>query len=788
MLIFIQARTALILRRWSRNKGETMTAMILVAVISLVLSFALVTVDYGLVNPLPFDHAQDYVVYRLSDPERGTERPYFSAAEVRAISSLPQLAGRVVASNTPRTTVEINGYSERLLTGYLNDEGPGAIGLPLLTGAVRASGTPAAYVASTPLRRTGLTPTNAIGTPLKTVLGTFPIAGIFDDRFGWAGADVLIARGEGLRSEDFYMLAIRYGADAPVGLTPQHRQDLLAAISTAGTTLSGHATLKTQSLEDRFASGARQGFSQIAMFSVATIAACLFGLAGLIVSKESRLLASAALETGLGREPRFAAIDRVLDYGLLCGLGGCAGIILSYGLGPTLQSLLPRGFLPRGALLRLDGKHILFALSCLCLIALITAACGVAVSSSRRVSRRVVRLSLDRQSLAPRFLTAAAVLQIAVATSSVIVGGQYLSALAAANARSPSEQYRHVFVVDHEVSPGPALLTRVDVSRSALLAQGIRADVAFTAGGMHPTGGAMTGAKVGPQLSTTITTALIQMTPDYLSAMDIRLLAGTPMSSSDHAGRRKVAIVNAAFASQMGPGRAEDVVGSVIALPELGGLSPTLKDARFEIIAVAQDRDFLSCADGVCATVYIPASVLEFARTMIVATRGPVPTLRSLQAALSSSLQGPTLVENVATQIDTRTTQQLMARTRLSVVLAALLLTLSALNVRAAADSVAQRSLLEYSLRSALGASPFALVRQFLGRNLFFVVTGIGLGLYATSRWADYFLPALEGHAAPQLIYAMAASLIIAFSVVALLGPTARLIRSPPYTLVIDRT
>jgi predicted permease len=232
--------------------------------------------------------------------------------------------------------------------------------------------------------------------------------------------------------------------------------------------------------------------------------------------------------------------------------------------------------------------------------------------------------------------------------------------------------------------------------------------------------------------------------PNYLTTLDMRLLAGRDFSVADDRGGPRVAIVNEAFAKKFGLGR--DAVGKFMSQRDTGALD-------IQIVGLMQDAKYSSVKDSIPPQFFIAwrqegsiGRINFYVRT----SADPVQTLRQIPP-LMKRLDADLPVEELKTMPQQVKENVFMDRmiSILSMSFALVATLLAAVGLYGVlAYSVAQRTR-EIGVRMALGASAGAVQKMVLRQVAIMTVIGGIIGLTAAvtlGRGARSLLYQLQTH------------------------------------------
>ncbi|MGV3518781.1 ABC transporter permease [Luteitalea sp.] len=769
----IRSRVPQLWRRWRLHPLELSVAVALVALQTLLVAYSLVTLQYGVLQPHPFAQFGLYNAVEVQDPVSGIRRNYYTSSELASVQNNTALGSRLVASDLTRTTVSVDTSIEKADATRVNSDALRTLGVRLLVGTYPIHDRPSeptAYISKRMAADLGVVPSAAaLDKTVRVGSERFRLGGVFDDRYAWRGAAVIIPVAmDSSQAGRLFMTAV--ALDSPAGAA-EVGASFSNALRAAGTTLSDSVRYSFRPLTEMFEPRAKKLFARLAAMAGLTVAACLCGLFGLAAARERRLFRTSWVERALGQPQPMAVIDRVLDYALVCVPGTALGLAASYALASSLKTLLPSGFLPRGADMYLVGWPVAFlilaAMCVTCATALLSAAVGATHAGAR-------------WSASTAFFQAAAGLQVAAAGATLFVAVTYARALWLMEGTSNASEYAQVFVMQGDGPMGDKISRRVLEVDASLANAGIEAHVAASLG-LHPFGGppgtVVFGDTTGGQRKNAI---VLQVTERYGSAIGLRVLSGRGFEATDMEPTRLVAVLSESLARASGLSHSE-ALGASIEIPELRGVSSSL-DPRFTVIGVVSDIPTLDCTER-CAAAYIPATLLGYANALVIRPLRP-STVLDIQRAVPNGSSGADVVESVEARIVAETLNPLWLRTRLSLVFCCLGVFLGALNVFASADAAFRLKHRGLLVRAALGATRTNLLTKFLVPLVLPLAVASAAGVGVVRAWGSQFLPAIpmsnvETYSAVGLLL----TVIVAF---ALIAPTRGVTRLNPGGLLRD--
>jgi putative ABC transport system permease protein len=268
------------------------------------------------------------------------------------------------------------------------------------------------------------------------------------------------------------------------------------------------------------------------------------------------------------------------------------------------------------------------------------------------------------------------------------------------------------------------------------------------------------------------------VSPDYFATMGIRMLAGRDFSVRDDSAAPRVAVVNAAMAARLWPGR--EPVGQHFRLSAGGPV--------FEVIGVVPTAKYIFISDGPRPFVYLPLAQYYRPERMIhlrttVSPESVAPTLRGLAANLDPELP----------VYDLRSMREHLQHGIAFLFLhigAALAAAFGLLGLVEAvvglygviSYSVVQRTR-EIGIRVALGAGPGDVVRAVLRQGITLTLAGLAVGAVLSLLVTRSVAGLLVGVGAGDAVsYVVAALVLTLCALVASLLPARRAARLSPVT------
>ena len=500
-----------------------------------------------------------------------------------------------------------------------------------------------------------------------------------------------------------------------------------------------------------------------------------------------------AIRAALGADASQLATQLLVESVVLGAIGGFAGLGLAWLVMAAMPSWLPEDF-PRVDQIGMDWRGAVAALSG-ALAAGVTA--GLLPAWHARRSLSTAALAEDGQSTvglalgsaAARIRTIVMACQVAIATvllvGSALLGRSFLALLDTDRGFDTRQVLTAALPVPHDPE---GERRRSVLDRTVDRLKGVPAVDAVGYTSILPLSGSesmrafeMPGRD--GQLRTVRTSFRI-VSSEYMKAMGMRLVAGRLIGTGDTPTSGRVCVVNDAFARAYLDDTPLDA-----SIP----LASNTSDANdgFALVGVVADVKS-GDATAVGPELFVAQSQWPdkgiggdpvIAIRAIGATVELAPLVRSVVADID-----PTLAVSRIATMEERVAEQL-ARPRLYSVLMAVFAVL-ALSIAAVglfgvlSFSVAQRSR-ELAVRSALGASPAALLRLVLRQGIAVTLSGVGLGVLASLALVGTLRQWLYGLTGTEpATYFVVAVLMLAVAVLACAAPALRAARLDPLVVL----
>jgi putative ABC transport system permease protein len=273
------------------------------------------------------------------------------------------------------------------------------------------------------------------------------------------------------------------------------------------------------------------------------------------------------------------------------------------------------------------------------------------------------------------------------------------------------------------------------------------------------------------------------VSPGYLEAVGLELVAGRFIEDSDTADSPEVVVVNESFVRQLAP--RGDPVGL-----RTTGWDPTDPDAEWQtIVGVVGNVRHINLADDAGPEMYIPVAqaAFEWATFVVRARSGSAEALAN---PIREAIQGldpelPVFSVQTLAAVVNRSLGSTRVLAALLVLFAAVALMLSAIGVFSVVSYSVGHRVREVAIRMAVGGSPSAVVGLFVRQGLVPVVFGLALGVATALACSRVIAGQLfEIASYDPTTYAGVVLLILAIAALAVWLPARRAARVEPMTVL----
>jgi len=539
----------------------------------------------------------------------------------------------------------------------------------------------------------------------------------------------------------------------------------------------GDAGLRTRVVGLRDALVRTVRSSILLLFAVVALVLCVTcaNVMNLLIARNSGRAREMAVRLALGASRRQLIVQSVIETGLLAAIGGLIGILLATGMIETLQRLKPIE-IPRLDAVHIDRFVLVFTGAMVALTTILTGAVP-ALQSIRSEGLRVGGAGASQSVGGTRLRRVLTIGELAVSVV-LLVGALLLgrSLVRLLNTDLGVE-------VNHVVTASLSLSLNRDLSSTQQIDVVNRViDDVRTLPGVSTAG---IGTVLPPTESRIVLTlrgdqglsyqaAAIPATPDYFSALGVRLLTGRLFTDADNEHHPPVMIMTSDAARHFfGDG---DPLGRTLSLPVFK--DGKTSNATMTLVGVIADVKYSGLEHPADNAIFRPFAQQPWPNVFLVARTTGDPGALTLALQRRIAEVDPAVVVSKVSSLDDvvlGAAAQPRLRTLLTAGLAGLTLALAAVGLYGVISrSVTQRTN-EIGIRMALGASSRNIIALVLREGMTLAVTGVLLGIaisYAAGRLLTALLFGIT--ATDAVSFVLASGCLLFFALIASYIPARR--------------
>jgi putative ABC transport system permease protein len=527
-------------------------------------------------------------------------------------------------------------------------------------------------------------------------------------------------------------------------------------------------------------------------------------VAGLQLARATTRRREMAVRAAIGAAPRRVTRQLIVENAIVGLCGGAGGLAFAAVLQRLLPALLPAGF-PRLDAVTLDVPVLVFALAASMLASV---ACGLLPAWHVRRVNLAETLAEDGNAPAGGAVRSG----LARTRATIMVGQIAITCVLLVGASLLTRSFVSLVRADRGYDPVNLLTARLPLPAGfpadrripllETLAERLRAvpgitQVAYDTALPFVSSGGFTAFDLpsprNPDVVQKVQAAQRIVSPEYFSAMRLRVIAGRPLTDGDTPSATPAIVVNRTFARQYLDDRA---VGFRIPQrgPRAGGIRFADAKADWEVVGVVDDM-----RQDVDTPLQpeIFASIKQIATTTTNVTTDPIVVIRTVGdptvhvATLRRLVreQAPALALDSIMTMDDRVMTSLAKPRLYAVVLSgfgACALLLAAVGLFGVLSfSVAQRTR-EIGVRSALGAQARDIIALVLRQAFWIVAIGVAIGLAAALAFVRSLSAFLYGISPLDPVTFLAVALVVlAIALLACFVPARRATKIDPLKALI---
>jgi putative ABC transport system permease protein len=754
-------------------------------------------VDGVLLRPLPFPDPDRLVMVFERSPGGRPTNPVAPGNYLDWRERNRSFAHLALVQQLPTNVIGPDG-AEQVVGMRVSGEFFDALGVPALLGRTPhagedAPGGPSAVVLGHELwrRRFGADP-GVIGKPVSVNGTPSEVLGVMPPGFAFPGVRAelfLLLRPprEATRGGRSFLTVARLRPDVPLSRAQAEMSAIAARLAEEDPAYNTRWGATVVRLQDHAVGTVRRSLLVLLGAVLCVLLIACANIACLLAMRAGARAREMNVRVALGA-PRWRLVHQLaVESLLLAGLGGALGLVIAHAGVPGLVSLFPASFpLPRAEEIAVDGR-VLAATALLSIGAGLLLGVLPAWQAGRGRMAEVLRAGGRAATASGRARTALVVTEVTLAVVLVVGAGLLARSLA------------HLHGVDPGFRPEQVLTARMllvpakyedDARRGQVVEQILERVRAIpgvsAAGSIHflPLSGLESGTgahrldRPAPAPGEGRGARVSVITPGYLRAVGMRLVAGRDLEPRDGLGAPRVALVNEALVRAFYPG--EDPLGR----PLFVEWCDDQARCRFEIVGVVNDVRHGGLHAEPQPTVFLAnAQAPSYMASLVVRTSGDPGRVASAlrqEVRRVDPEQGVFSVEPMEAVL-----ADSIARPRLQAFLlggfALLALAMACLGLYGAlAYSVEQRRR-EVGVRVAIGATPRRILGLVVGEGLRLTGAGLAIGLVLALALTRYVTALLHGVSATDVpVYLGVAALLLAVAAAASYAPARRALRVDP--------
>jgi putative ABC transport system permease protein len=521
---------------------------------------------------------------------------------------------------------------------------------------------------------------------------------------------------------------------------------------------------------------------------------CCANVANLLLARMSSRARELAIRSALGAG-RGRIVNQILTESIVLAMfGGILGIGVGYGILRASPALIPEGLLPASVVLAFDGRVITFCVAAAFVVGVLFGLAPAWQSTGTRLMQVMSAEGRGGTKAGGRFRSMLVVAEVAAAVLLLCGAGLLLRSLTALAGVDGGARAESALTMQTTLSFGLPTSRHKTTTSMAEFYRAVEQEVSALPGVRNagwgsglPLGGVYYGGfnvtivdSDDPDGNRPAVDYMI-VSPGYLEALDIPLLAGRRFDDRDGASTTPVCLVSSDFVSKHLGGR--NPIGLRLAVPPMG-LVRAQPIVREIVGVVAPIRPWPDGDDT--DQVYVPLAQNPWANSVLVVRprdRSDAAALAPAVRAAISRIDPQQPVTRVMTLDDVvwRASARPRFRAVLVATFATLALVLAMIGVFGVLAYSVQQRWREFGVRIALGASVGQVLRLVAGAAARVVGVGIGLGLVAAAALASSISAFLFGvQPIDPLTFAAVALVLAVTAALAAAAPAWRASRVDP--------
>jgi putative ABC transport system permease protein len=630
-----------------------------------------------------------------------------------------------------------------------------------------------------------------------TVIGVMPANTAFDRQYNDLWTPLAFQAQDMTRDFHWMMSWARLKPGATLEQARDQMKTIAARIAQAYPKSNKGWSATVDRYEDRFVNDhlRRSLWVLLAAVGAVMLIACV-NLANLLLVRGASREREVGIRVSVGAS-RWQVLRQFLTESILLSvLGGCAGILLGYGLTRLLKNVLPQHFLPAEASVTVDFRVLLFTAALIVLTGILFGlAPALQASRTKPVdSLRDGGRSATTSASGMKLRSALIVVEVSLAFVLVSCAGLLIRSFYALEQVDTGFNSTNVVTMylpmDAKQFADPTKIINYhrEMLEQIRAVPGVLNAANTTALPLQGWGYGMPFQIAGQPVKDVANRPgcfFKMVSPSYFQTLGMRLRKGRGLTESDSAGSAPVAVINETMVKKYF--KNEDPIGKRILveqiIPAKHALGPEIPWQVVGVVADEKVGDLDDSSAGMYVTI-AQSPTTDSGGLVVRAAMDPDKLIKAVQAAIWGVNKNQAISDiKTLEQIKTESLGGNKLRTYLLMSFAGLALLLAAVGLYGIISYTASQRTHELGLRSALGASRFDLLRLMMRGGL--ALTGMGLvigilGTLAVGRLLASLL--FDVKPGDPLSLILAGTILVSVAALASFIPALRAAQADPMT------
>jgi putative ABC transport system permease protein len=786
------------LRRLRRERGFAFLAVLALALGIGATTVIFSVIDNVLLEPFPYRDAGRLTKFYIHDPAHPEQagRPDFLYAEYRALAAGNHVFDDMIATRGI-DVVYTGSEGPKLFAGYETTANTFAffgvnplLGRGMSTDDGNPGSAPVAVMSYRAWRNEFGSDPGIIGRLLTINGQQTTVIAVMPSRFQLYDGDFWLP----LRTVDDHMTVTTMARLKPSASMQSAAADLqqitLALAHDYPRLYPPKFSVFTVSLIDRVVRRFRPLlYALMAAVGMLLLIACS-NVANLLLARATARAMEIGIRASLGASRTRLILQLMIESFLLAAMGCAVGSAAAYGGIRAIAVTLPRDLFPNEAVLRLNGRVLIFAMAMAVVTTFVSGLAPALHAVGRNLSERTKASgkSAGEGARGGRVRSALVIVQVALSIVLLAGAGLMIRSLLA---------IEHVdlgFIPDHVLAARVAFPQRrydtaeqkreffTSVLQKIATLPGVTAAAETTS--IPPSGGPRSEVTIPGDNRPQKLRASIQLCSDtYFQTMGMRILRGRWITAAEVDSARRVIVVNQTLAKTFFG--VEPAIGRSIKFDAFDRIPESPRDAYFEIVGIAVDAKNNGLEERPWPQAFLPATVTGIGSRAIVVKTAVEPMSLMPQIKREVLAVDPAVPLTLTDTVENMLQQNSYAQPRFAAAVMALFavigLLLAAIGIFSVMAYSVSMQTHEIGIRMALGAQRMTVLWTVLRRGLIMIAIGAAVGEVASFGLTQLMRSQLWGVSpSDPLTLAGVLGVLVIAGVIACLAPAVRATRVDP--------